>query len=84
MFSINRNIRVRVKPAILKGIRISQMMGNKNIATIASGQQIANRIQSRVKPINVLMPEGTQIPGHLIFTGNEVVTKDFALERYLE
>jgi hypothetical protein len=43
-----------VIPIILKGSRISQMMGNRNSIMKASGQHKTNRIKKSASAINVL------------------------------
>jgi hypothetical protein len=44
-----------VKPTILNGKRINQIIGNKNNMTSASGQQIASNRNQRTIAINVFM-----------------------------
>jgi hypothetical protein len=52
---INLNTTSRVNPTILKGRRISQTIGNRNISTRAKGQQSTNKIHQRRIAISVLI-----------------------------
>lgn len=52
---INLNTTSRVNPTILKGRRINQIKGNRNISIRASGQQSTNKINQRRIAISVLI-----------------------------
>jgi hypothetical protein len=50
-----------VTPTNLKGIEMSQMIGNKNIATIANGQHSMNSMHHNRKVVNALISNTTHI-----------------------
>jgi hypothetical protein len=59
---INLNTTSRVNPTILKGRRINQIIGNRNISTSANGQQRTNKIHQRRIAISVLISFNMRIP----------------------